>query len=95
MAARVNAQAFQCCIQATEVYSLWAVGQAEVLLECLAPGGVLARFANPVFQQVFAGELQQWRTVARRVEQGQVGLGVVDVQQVGGGIAVDAQRAQA
>ncbi|MNE65301.1 hypothetical protein D3C80_1607730 [compost metagenome] len=89
----IIAKALERGVQATEVEALRTVGEPEVLLECLAPGRVLALFAHPVLEQGFAGELKQGRAVARHVQQGQIAAGVVDVQQVGCRVAIDAQRA--
>ncbi|MNS90848.1 hypothetical protein D3C72_1249150 [compost metagenome] len=95
VAVRVGAQTFQGGVQATEVDALRVIGEAEVLLECLAPCGGLALLADPVLQLAFAGELQQRGAVAGHVQHGQVAGGVVQVEDVGGSIAIDVQRALA
>ncbi|MNE19877.1 hypothetical protein D3C80_1129750 [compost metagenome] len=94
MAVRVLGQAFEGRIQAAEVEALRAVGLPKMLLQGEAPAGGLALLANPVLQVRFTAELQQRRTVAWHVQHSQVAGGVVQVQQVGGCVAVDVQRAQ-
>jgi len=54
---RVVGEAFERGIQATEVEPLWVIGEAKMLLQRPAPGGVLALLANPVLELHFAGEL--------------------------------------
>lgn len=91
----VSAQALQRGVEAAELNALGGIGQPEMLFERLAFGRVLALLADPVLQQVFIGELQQGSAVAREVKQRQSALDVVDVEQVGGCIAIDTQCAQA
>ncbi|MNO63394.1 hypothetical protein D3C76_541010 [compost metagenome] len=92
---RVVGEAFEGGVKAAEVEPLRAIGQPEMLLERLPSGRILALLADPVLHCDLGAELQQWCAVARDVEHGQVAVGIVHVQQVGRGVAVDAQRAQA